>query len=60
MKINAVKSKVMVLSGEERLEYEVYVDWIRLEHASKFKHLGYVLDKSGIDKAECIRKAGEG
>ena len=50
----------MVLSGEERLEYEVYVDWIRLEHASKFKHLGYVLDKSGIDKAECIRKAGEG
>ena len=30
LKLNAVKSKVMVLNGEERLECEVHVDGIHL------------------------------
>ena len=39
----------MVLSGEEGLECEVWIDGICLEHVSKFKYLGCVLDKSGTD-----------
>ena len=39
LKFNAVKSKVVVLNGEEGLECEVYVDGIRLEHVSEFKYL---------------------
>ena len=34
MKINAGKSKVMILNGEEGLECKVHVDVIRLEHVS--------------------------
>ena len=33
LKVNGGKSKVMVLKGEEGLEYGVYVDGIRLEQA---------------------------
>ena len=40
LKVNAGKSRVMVLNGEEGLECEVHVDGIRLEHVSEFKHLG--------------------
>ena len=40
LKVNAGKSKVMVLNGEEGLECEVHVDGIRLEHVSEFKYLG--------------------
>ena len=47
LKVNADKGKVMVLVGEEGLECEIYVEWIRLEHVSEFKYLGYVLDESG-------------
>ena len=43
LKFNAGKSKVMVLNGEERLECDLYVDGIRLEHVSEFKYLGCVL-----------------
>ena len=32
LKVNASKSKVMVLGGEEELECEVCIDWIHLEH----------------------------
>ena len=42
LKVNAGKSKVMVLGGEERLEYEVCV-----EDVSEFIYLGCVLDASG-------------
>ena len=42
LKVNAGKSKVMVLNREEGLECEVHVDVIRLEHVSEFKYLGYV------------------
>ena len=55
-KVNTGKSKVMVLGGVEGLEYEICIDGIRLEHVSKFKYLGCVLDKSGTDEAECNRK----
>ena len=56
MKVNAGKSKVIVLNGEEGLECEVHVDEVRLKHVSKFKYLGCVLDESGTDGAECSRK----
>ena len=42
LKVNAGKSKVMVLGREEGLECEVYVDGIRLEHVSEFKYLIFV------------------
>ena len=40
LKVNAGKSKVVVLNGVEGLECEVYVDGIRLEHVLEFKYLG--------------------
>ena len=40
LKVNAGKSKVMVLNGEEGLEYEVHIDGIHLEHVLEFKYLG--------------------
>ena len=39
-KINASKSKVMVLNQREGLKCEVNVDRIPLEHVSEFKYLG--------------------
>ena len=57
LKVNAGKSRVMVLNGNEGLECEVHVDGIRLQHASEFKYLGCVLDESSTDGAECSRKA---
>ena len=39
MKANAVKSKVMVINGEDELECEVHVDRVCLEHVFKFKYL---------------------
>ena len=60
LKVNAGKSKVMVLNGEEGLECEVHVDGIHLEHISKFKYLRCVLDKSGTEGAECSRKVASG
>ena len=51
-KVNAGKSKMMVLNGEEGLECEVHGDGICLEHVSEFKYLDCVLDKSGTDGAE--------
>ena len=40
LKFNAGKRKIIVLNGEERMECEVQVDGIRLEHVSEFKYLG--------------------
>ena len=56
LKVNAGKSRVMVLSGEEGLECEVCVYWVRLDHAFQFKYLGCVLDESGTYEAECSRE----
>ena len=50
----------MVLNGEKRLECEVYIDGIRLEHVSELKYLGSVLDESGTDGGECSRKVASG
>ena len=44
MKVNAGKSKVIMLGGEEGLECEVSSVVIRLEHVSEFKYLGCVLE----------------
>ena len=38
LKLNAVKSKVIVLNGEEGLECEVRVDGTHFEHVSEFKY----------------------
>ena len=59
-KVNTGKNKVMVLNREEGIDWEVYVDGIYLEYVSKFKYLGYVLDESGTDGAECSRKVASG
>ena len=56
LKVNAGKSKVMVLGVEYRLKCKVYVDGICLEHISEFKYLGCVLGESVTDKAECRKK----
>ena len=40
LEVNAGKSKVMTMNGEEELECEVHVDEIHLEHVSEFKYLG--------------------
>ena len=50
LKVSAVKSKGMVLNGEEGLKCEVHIDGIRLEHVSYSKYLGCVLDESGTDE----------
>ena len=50
----------MVLNGEERLEYKVSIDGIRVEHASEFKYLGFVLYESGTDEADCHRNLVSG
>ena len=47
LKVNVGKSKVMVLNGEEGLEYKVCMDGMQLENISEFKYLGCVLDESG-------------
>ena len=60
MKVNAGKSKVMVLGGEEGLECEVCVEEMCLEHVSEYKYLGCVLDKSGTDEAKCSWKVANG
>ena len=58
--VNASKRKVMVLNGEEWLEYEVHVEGIHLEHVPEFKYLGCILDESGTDEIECSRKVASG
>ena len=60
LKVNAGKSKVMVLNREAGLEREVHVDGIRLKHVSEFKYLGYVLNESGTDGAECSKNVASG
>ena len=49
--VNVGKNKVMVLKGEEGLECQIHVDGMILEHESKFKYLGCVLDELGINEA---------
>ena len=56
LKVNAVKSKVMVMNGEKGLECEVHVDGAFLEHVSKLKNLGCVLYEADTDGAESFRK----
>ena len=56
LKVNAGKSRVMILNGEDGLECEVSVDGVRLDCVSEFKYLRCVFDKSGIGEDECNRK----
>ena len=60
LKINACKSKVMVLDGEEGLECDVCVDRIRFLNVSEFKYMGCVLDESGTGEVDCSRKVESG
>ena len=56
LKVNACKSMVMVMNGEEGLECKVHVDRVRLEHESEFKYLGWVLDEANTDGVKCSRR----
>ena len=56
LKVNAGKSKMMLLNGKEGLECEIHIDGIHLEHVLEFKYLGCILDKYITDEAECSRK----
>ena len=56
LRVNASKSKVVVLNREEGLECKVHVDRICLEDVSEFKYFGCVLDESGTDRAGFNRK----
>ena len=40
LKVNAGKSKMMILNREEELECEVHIDGFHLEHVSEFKYWG--------------------
>ena len=55
-KVNAGKSKVIVMNEEEGLECEVHIDGVHLEYISEFQYLGCILDEVGIDGAESSRK----
>ena len=60
LKVNAGKSKVMILNREEGLVCEVHVDGFCLEHVTEFKYFGCVLDESVKDGAECSRNVVSG
>ena len=60
LRVNAGKSKVRVMNGEEGLECEVHTDGVCLEHVYELKYLGCVLDEAGTDGAECSRKVANG
>ena len=60
LKVNAGKSKLMLVSGEEGFQCEVCVDWMRLEHLLNFKYLWRVLRESITNEAECRRKVARG
>ena len=51
---------MIILNGEERLECEAHIVQTCSQHISEFKYLGYVLDESGTDRAECSRKMVSG
>ena len=60
LKFKAGKSKMMVMKVEERLECEVHIDGVYLEHFSKLKYMRCVLNEAGTDMAECNRKVASG
>ena len=60
LRVNAGKSKVMVLNGEEGLACEVHIDGIHLEHVLEFKYLGCFLDELCTAGTECSRKVVRG
>ena len=53
LKVNANKSKVMLLGGEEGLGCEICADPAQ---ESEFRYLKCVLNRSGTDAADCHRK----
>ena len=60
LKVNAGKSKVMVLGWEEGLGCEISVDELQLEQVFEFKYLGCVLNELGTDDAECQLEVASG
>ena len=49
LKVDAGKSKMRVINGEEELECEAHVDEVRLEHVSEFKYLECALGGAGTN-----------
>ena len=60
LKVNADKSKMLVLGGEEGLECEIRVDGTPYEQVIEFKYLGCVFHESGMDVAKSLRKIASG
>ena len=58
LKVNAGKSKVMVLNGEEGLECEVHVDGIRLEYVSRNLNIWSLFWTNQVQMAQNV--AGKG
>ena len=59
LKVNAGKSKVMVMNGEERFEQGSH-RWGLFRTCLRIQILGFVLDESGTDGTECTRKVASG
>ena len=60
LKVNASKSKVIVMNREEGLGCEVHIYGVCLEHVSEFIYLGCVFDEADTDGAKCSRKVASG
>ena len=53
LKVNADKSKMIMLGGEERFKCEVFAEQTQLELVSEFHFLGCDLDESDTDGVGC-------
>ena len=53
LKVNAGKSRVMILNGQE-LECEVHIDGIYLEHASEFQYLLCVFWMNQVEMRQSV------
>ena len=58
LKVNADKSKVMRLCGEDGINCEIRVDGARLEQVPGFRYLGCAFEESVTDVSGCRRKLG--
>ena len=56
LKVNAGKSKAMVMNREEGLECEFYVDGIRLENVSEFKYWGVFWTNQAQMRQNAVRR----
>ena len=60
LKVNADKSKVKALDGDEGLGCKIHVGRARLDQCSEFKYLECIIYESVTDVVECGRKLASG